>query len=180
MGPESLHCSHAPRCYLLHGCCWTVDWTSRTCFPVIVLRLACSSGYSPKTWFWSWVPLASCISMDKLILSGLNSFTCACFPNNFFSPARVRQTKLSGLRGESSRINEYLEWSGTAPRQQGLFSAFTLPEGPNLSPITIWGGAITVFLTSYSFSQPWISLMERIKRRCWGQRSTKLCVREGL
>ena len=27
MGPENLHFSYAPRCYLLHGCCWNVDCT---------------------------------------------------------------------------------------------------------------------------------------------------------
>ena len=51
---------------------------------------------------------------------------------------------------------------------RGFSHPFTLPEGLNLSPITIKWGAIAFFLTSYSFSQPWISLMERIKRSCWG------------
>lgn len=125
MGPESTCSQVLPATrYMDVAGMWTVPWTSRTCFPVIVLRLACSSGYSPRSWFWSWLPLASCISMDKLILSGLNSFVSACFPNNFFSPARVWPTELWGLGGESSRINEYPEWSETAPLQQELCSAF--------------------------------------------------------
>lgn len=96
-------------CYMDVAGMWTVPWISRTGFLVIVLRLACSSGYIPKSWFWSWLPLASCISMDKLILLGLSSFICACFPNNFFSPARVWPTELWGLGGKSSRTNEYPE-----------------------------------------------------------------------
>lgn len=125
MGPESTCSQVLPATrYMDVAGMWTVPWTSRTCFPVIVLRLACSSGYSPRSWFRSWLPLASCISMDKLILSGLNSFVSARFPNNFFSPARVWPTELWGLGGESSRINEYPEWSGTAPLQQELCSAF--------------------------------------------------------